>query len=246
METVVFEAGSAPRPAADEPERARAGTRLLDVAAEWLLATVALRGAGELTDPVALRSRALELKSRFEQDARSAGIGQVDIDSATYSLVGFLDESVLRSRGAARDAWASRSLQLELYGQHIAGEEFFNRLDQLRKQRENRIQALEVAYACLTFGFIGRYGLSGPEKLQSLIGEVARDITAVRGEAHGPLGPHAQRREERVEAVGEQVPLWLSLAVFIPALILVWLIIFLIANGAAAGAARAISQLLAR
>jgi type VI secretion system protein ImpK len=245
METVVFEAG-APGAASPSSRTGQGGGRLVDIATDWLLGIVALRGAAELGDPAGLRARVLELKSQLEQRARALGINAADVDSAVFSLVALTDESVLRSRGATRDAWASRSLQLELYGQHVAGEEFFTRLDQLRRQREARIEALEVAYACLSFGFLGRYGLSGPEKVQALIAEVQGDIAAVRGSAADRLAPHAQRRDERLERVGEQVPIWLSLAVFLPAMLLVWLVIFLVANGSAASAARTIGQLIAR
>ena len=219
-------------------------TRLVDLAADWLAMIVAVRHATTSADPQAVRGRALEHKSRLEARARDAGFSASDIEAATYGLVGFLDESVLRTPGPARDAWVSRSLQMELYGTNIAGEEFFIRLERLRKERETRIEALEVYYCCLAFGFMGRYGLSGPERLAALLSEVEGDIAAVRGGGRGSLAPHATRRETGAGAVTGGMPLWLVLAVFVPALALVWVVIRMVAFLHAGSAADAIRKLM--
>lgn len=239
LETLAFDVG--PRRAAAPPPKAR----LVDLAADWLGLIVALKGAQGLADPAGLRAQALEHKSRFEQAAREKSFAAADTEAATYALVAFLDETVLNAAGAAREAWISRPLQLELFGSNVAGEEFYARLDLLRRERESRIEALEVYYCCLAFGFGGRLRLGSPEKLQALIGEVGRDVTAVRGAGAGPLAPHAARGEELAGAVAAGVPAWLSLVVFVPAILLTFLLVKLFAHLGAAGAARAIRDLLA-
>jgi type VI secretion system protein ImpK len=226
--------------AAAEPAR----TRLLDLASEWLLLILTLRRATELSDPAALRAQILDQKGRLEQAAREHGTSAADLESAVFALVAFTDESVLRAKGAARDAWIARPLQLELFGQNIAGEEFFTRLERLRRERQHRSEALEVSFACLAFGFLGKYGLSGPEKIQALLAEVEADIAAVRGTTRPALAPHAVRRDALEETAGGGIPVWLSIAVFVPALILVWIILGLIANLHAARAAAELRRLL--
>jgi type VI secretion system protein ImpK len=248
LETVVME----PSPAR---ARARAGasreapepsaaTRLVDLAADWLAMIVAVRHATSPPDPQALRSRAMEHKGRLEARAKDAGFSASDVDAAVYALVAFLDESVLRTPGPARDAWIARPLQMELFGSNVAGEEFFTRLERLRRERETRIEALEVCYCCLAFGFVGRYGLSGPEKLSALLAEVEGDVAAVRGSGRGALAPHATRRESGVAAATGGLPMWLLLAVFLPAVALIWIVIRLLSFLHAGGAADAIKKLM--
>jgi hypothetical protein len=99
----------------------------------------------------------MELKSRFERDAGAHGFSAADVEDAMFAMVALLDQTILSQRGPARDAWIARPLQLELYGRQLAGEEFFERLDKLRQEREARIEALEVYGCCLGFGF-GRCG----------------------------------------------------------------------------------------
>jgi len=194
--------------------------RLVDLCADWVGLIVGLRSSGEIGDPAGLRARALELKSKLERNAGDAGFEAADVEAAVYALVAFLDETVLNSAGAAREVWISRPLQLELFGQNVAGEEFFDRLERLRRERESRIEALEVYLVCLALGFGGKFKLSGPERLHALVAEVARDVAAVRGPRKGSLAPHAIRREELTEVVAGGVPVWLSLAVFVPAILL--------------------------
>jgi type VI secretion system protein ImpK len=248
LETVVLEPtpsrGRARATSSTRETAEPSSARLVDLAADWLAMIVAVRHATSSPDPQAVRSRALEHKGRLEARARDAGFSASDIEAAVYGLVAFLDESVLRTPGPGRDAWMQRSLQMELYGSNIAGEEFFTRLERLRKERETRIEALEVYYCVLAFGFMGRYGLSGPEKLASLLAEVESDIGAVRGGGRGALAPHATRRETGAAAVTGGLPLWLVLVVFVPALALVWIVIRMVAFLHAGGAADAIRKLM--
>lgn len=226
------------------PAAAAPQTRLLDLASEWLLLILTLRGASELNDPAGLRAQLKEQKARFEQAARENGMSAADVESAGYALVVFTDESVLRSKGAARDAWITNPWQLELYGTNVGGEEFFTRLERLRRERQHRIEALEVSYACLAFGFLGKYGLSGPEKVQALLAEVESDIAAVRGTTRPALAPNAVRRDPLEEGTVSGIPVWLSVAVFVPALLLVWIILGLIANLHAGRVAGELKRLL--
>jgi len=219
--------------------------RLVDLCSDWLSLVVALRHAPDPNlDANVIRNRALELKARLEQDGARSGINAVDVEMAAFALVAFLDETAIRAGGALRDRWFQRPMQLELYGTNRAGEEFFVRLDGLRRDRQNRIEALEVYACCLAFGFLGQYGLAGPEKIQSLLGEVDKDIAAVRGTGRTPLAPHASRPDDAGGQITGKFPIWLALAVFVPALVLSWLLVKLIAVLGASSAVRAIRALL--
>lgn len=219
--------------------------RLVDLCSDWLSMVVALRHAPDPNlDANVIRNRALELKARLEQEGTRSGINAVDVEMASFALIAFLDETAIRAGGALRDQWFQRPMQLELYGTNRAGEEFFQRLDGLRRDRQNRIEALEVYACCLAFGFLGQYGLAGPEKIKSLLTEVDNDIAAVRGTGRRPLAPHASRPDDAAGETTGKFPIWLALAVFVPAVVLSWLLVKLLAVVGANGAARAIHTLL--
>lgn len=221
------------------------GARLVDLCSDWLSMVVALRQAPSPDlDAGLIRSRSLELKSRLEQDGSRSSVNPVDVEAASFALVAFLDESAIRAGGALRDAWFQRPLQLELYGTNRAGEEFFTRLDGLRRDREARIAALEVYACCLAFGFQGQLGMAGPERVKAVLTEVDNDIAAVRGTGRRPLAPHAARPDDETGTIAGKFPIWLALAVFVPALVLSWLLIKLFAVLGANGTRNAIARLL--
>ncbi len=249
-ETVVIEAQPRRRAASSSaPTRVagvRARARLVDLASDWLSTVLALAQVPELPDAAALRARALELKSRFEREAGEQGFTAADTQDAVFAMVAFLDETVLNNRGAAREAWISRPLQLELYGRQLAGEEFFERLETLRSEREARIEALEVYCCCLAFGFAGRMRLGAPEALAHLLDEVQRDVAAVRGDGRLPLAPNAGRRAERAAEETRGLPWWIPVIAFPPAAAILFLLVWLFAVIGAGHAASAIRGLAAR
>lgn len=246
LETIVLSTFGRREPPAEARGSGSSRPHLVDLCAEWLALVQVVRSAGTIPDAAGLRARALELKSKLEREASAAGLGAVDVEAAVYALVAFLDEIVLNSAGAAREVWVSRPLQLELFGQNVAGEEFFDRLERMRREREPRIEALEVYFTCLALGFGGKFKGSGPERLQALVAEVARDVAAVRGARKAQLAPHAMAGDELTKAVAQGVPLWLSLAVFVPAMLLTYLAVHLWGRFQAHRAADTIHGLLGR
>lgn len=237
LETVIMQPGRALQ-AGRSRRSGAAELRLVDLAAEWLATISALRSARELSNAEMLRERMLELKARFEQRARQAGIPAADIESASFAIVAFLDETVISKPGGARTAWAVKPLADEFTRVGDAGEVFHKRLDQLRSER--RVQVLEVCYCCLAFGFDG--GLE-PGKLAPLIKELERTIASLRGTGQSPLAPHSSRPDDLGTGTGGKVPVWLSLAVFFPATMLAWLVIALLAHQGARSVAHQIQAL---
>ena len=231
--------------ASRKPGRSGAAGRvaLVELCSDFLGLVVAVRHAGASADPAALRGRALDLRREIEDRGREAGFPATDIEAANFALVALLDETVLRTRGAAHDAWLMKPLQLELYGQTVAGEEFFDRLEALRRERSTRIEALEVFFVCLALGFGGRYNLAGPEKLAEVLDEVGRDIAAVRGPAPRVLSPHLETGEEFADTMGSGVPVWLASLLFVLATATIWIVIKLLALHGAGTTADVIGSL---
>ena len=66
----------------------------------------------------------------------------------------FIDERILKSNWLGRAEWMKNPLQLELFGEYTAGENFFTRMRALLNRREWSA-SLEVYYLCLGLGFHG-------------------------------------------------------------------------------------------
>ncbi len=130
------------------------------------------------------------------------------VHDAKYAFCALLDEMVLSSRLPIRDEWERSPLQLRLFGEHLAGEGFFNRLDALREVPAKNIEVLEIFHTCLLLDFQGKYLLEGTEKLNYLIARLGQEIAALRG-AHKAFAPNAKLPLKFNEYVRHELPLWL-------------------------------------
>lgn len=104
----------------------------------------------------------------FEKNAKKLRVSAEDIHCAKYAYCALVDEIVLPSHFNIRDEWERLPLQLAFFGDQLAGENFFIKLEELRHKGAGHIQALEVFHLCLLLGFQGKYILEGPEKLNYL------------------------------------------------------------------------------
>ncbi|HLJ86705.1 MAG TPA: DotU family type IV/VI secretion system protein [Candidatus Angelobacter sp.] len=126
------------------------------------------------------------------QEAISRGYAPEDVKIAAFAVVAFLDESILNSRNPVFAKWSGQSLQEELSGKHLAGEEFFEYVQRLLDRRDSPEVAdlLEVFHLCLLLGYRGRYGLGGGGELHGMMAAIQDKITRIRG-GGGPLSPYA-------------------------------------------------------
>lgn len=167
--------------------------------AEVLVLAVQFPTSPALPPPAELRQRIMTALDAMVGRCRSSGIPEPDIAETRYALVAFLDEQLLKSNWAGRTEWMSQPLQLALYGEFNAGENFFVRLRALLQQG-NRALALQGYYLCLALGFRGAYGMSGdPNALQSFM-DAARQQLAQALPPTTKFGPHAEPRD-RARAV---------------------------------------------
>ncbi len=165
--------------------RARRMVNLALVFQEVLTAIVRLRSNREsVTDADAFRLHLSGALRTAAQEARDkAAYSTEDIKTATFAIVGFLDETVLGTHSPVFSEWPGKPLQEELFGTHTAGEVFFQNLDSLMARNDSHDLAdlLEVHYLCLLLGFRGRYsGRSGGD-VQSVMNAVAEKIRRIRG-----------------------------------------------------------------
>ena len=148
------------------------------------------------------------LLEKVERGAHKLGIAAEDVYSAKYAFCAAVDEAILSQPGAAlREAWERNPLQLRLFGENLAGEHFFDRLDQLRAQGAPRLPSLEVYHYCLLLGLEGKYRIEGPEKLGYLSARLGDEITFLKGRKVG-FAPHWMPPDRVTHALRRIVPLW--------------------------------------
>ncbi|HEY2852649.1 MAG TPA: DotU family type IV/VI secretion system protein [Gemmatimonadaceae bacterium] len=142
-------------------------------------------------DAESFRTGIKQVLAAADQEARQAGYGADDVRLALFAVIAFLDETVLNSRQAMFADWPRRPLQEEVFGVHMAGELFFQYLQQLlgRPDSEDLADILEVYELCLLLGFKGRYSASRGTELQLISTQISEKIERVHG-GIGELSPH--------------------------------------------------------
>jgi len=142
-----------------------------------------------------------------ERNAIKLGIAAEDVYAAKYAFCAAVDEAILSQPSPLREEWERSPLQLRLFGEHLAGEHFFDRLEQLRAQGAPRLPSLEVYHYCLLLGFEGKYRIEGPEKLGYLTARLGDEIVYLKGRRVG-FAPHWAPPDRIVHALRRVVPLW--------------------------------------
>lgn len=152
----------------------------------------------------------------FEREAKLQRFDPEDIHDAKYAFSALIDETVLSSAISIRAEWARQPLQLTLFGDQLAGEHFFERLEHARNGAGRRLAALEVFYMCLLLGFKGKYLLEGSEKLNYLSAQLGDQITHIKAR-HTSFAPHWRAPDNIVHTLRRKLPMWALLSTVIVA-----------------------------
>ena len=83
------------------------------------------------SDAATLAARFDDALKEFESNAARANVPLANIRLAKYALVAFIDQKVLTSELALKDAWLEKPLQMTYFDDFNAGEEFYVKLDQI-------------------------------------------------------------------------------------------------------------------
>ena len=138
----------------------------------------------------AFRANAKDLIRMATQEAAGRGYANDDVKVAAFAVVAFLDESVLTSKSPVFSTWSRMPLQEELFGEHMAGETFFQYVQLLLSRRDSveTVDVLELYYLCMLLGYRGRYGSSGDGELRAIMESIKGKTNRVRG-GNLPLSP---------------------------------------------------------
>ncbi|MCC2955219.1 type IVB secretion system protein IcmH/DotU [Massilia sp. IC2-477] len=190
--------------------------RLVDIMYEGFYALFLLKNGCGPQDKVAFSDNMTGFLADVDRNAKALGISAEDVTAAKYAFCSAVDEIILRSTFEVREAWETRPLQLRVFGDQLAGEHFFHRLEDLRAKGQMHVEALEVFHMCLLLGFQGRYALDGRDKLDYLVARLGDEIARMRGRTRG-FAPHADRPDQVVNRLQSDLSLWVLGAVFMVA-----------------------------
>jgi type VI secretion system protein ImpK len=162
---------------------------LIDEYAEGFQLVQMIRGGHTPLDRKRLVTEVGALVATARKRGLMEGLDPQSVEDAGYAFVAALDEAVLASACAFRAEWESEPLQVTLFGDHLAGEHFFDRLEHLRERGKGQLAVVEVFHRCLTLGFRGRYHMEGDDKLRYLMTGLAEEIARGRQDTDA-LAPH--------------------------------------------------------
>ena len=180
---------------------------LADLCGDLLAFALQLKRSSDPGDAEAMRLKIDEQFRALETKARQSDVPQEDVQQGKYALCAFIDEMILTSSWGLKDSWADKPLQLAYFNDFSAGEEFYNKVDQLRGAKRNSV--LEVYYLCLALGFRGKYvDLQGMEKKKVLMDTMLREMRgAAPAPAAGGLSPSWQP-PDALPGIVKNFPAW--------------------------------------
>lgn len=134
-------------------------------------------------EPASSQGTLTVLLQRGDMPAPSqSSVNAPGMDKAKYALMAYIDEVILTSNLPFRDVWAEAPLQLRYFNDFGAGEQFFVKLNELRKSQEvGAADALEIYFLCLAMGFKGKFATPAhAEQLRLITEKVASEVLKAR------------------------------------------------------------------
>lgn len=195
-----------------EPVHRREAETLADLLYEGFYLSYLLRNGWVPSTASSFVDRVIRFLDDFERRATRNDFAAADIYDAKYAFCATIDEAVLSAPSAIRDEWERQPLQLTLFGDQLAGEHFFDKLEEARQGGHNRLPALEVFHLCLLLGFKGKYLLEGPEKLAYFTRQLGEQIAHLKG-TRAAFAPHWQAPDKIAHRLRRNFPAWALAAV---------------------------------
>ena len=170
------------------------------------------RAAVAALDIPELRRQALEDMRAFEEHARAAGVPHDIVLIARYVLCATVDEAVMSTPRGSQSEWAQHPLLVALHREAWGGEKFFETLDRISRDPARFIDLMELQYACLALGFMGKYHMldRGHDRLAEVRAGLYRAIRSHRGKSPTDLSLRWRGLEHRRNPLMRFVPWWVA------------------------------------
>ncbi len=168
--------------------------------------------AGIVAPSNELRPQVAALLLDFEKRAERYRFNHKIVQVSKFALASFVDETVLTNNFPLRDEWEKNPLQLEYFGEQLAGNKFFDKLQAMLKQIETTQDAVEIYYVCMLLGFKGRYGVYEQEKLLAIMQTTANALVKVGKIKPVELSPHWLADDQPAPPEKRGMPVWAKIS----------------------------------
>jgi len=169
------------------------------------------------------REKILDLLNRFEHQAQKLHFTPEDIKNSKYAYCALLDETIAIQSNEnffdLQNKWLLNPLQLTLFGSQLAGNRFFESLEELRSKGKVNLASLEVFHYCLLLGYQGKYRLESIESLNHLVARVGDEIDYLKGKKSA-FSPFSTIPDKIKNVLHSDLPfVWIFLCLIIFALL---------------------------
>jgi type VI secretion system protein ImpK len=188
--------------------------------------------AGIVTPSNDLRPKVAAMLEEFEKRAERYRINHKIVQVSKFALAAFVDETVLTNNFPLRDQWEKNALQLELFGEQLAGNKFFEKLDAMLKQIDATKDAVEIYYMCMLLGFKGRYAVYDQEKLLATMQETANALVKAGKIVPVELAPNWLSNDQPKPPAKRGMPVWAKIGALggLGLAVIVYMIMFLMSS----------------
>jgi type VI secretion system protein ImpK len=179
-----------------------------------------------------LRPKIASLLTEFEKRAERYRFSPKIVQVSKFALAAFVDETVLTNNFPLRDEWEKYPLQLEYFGEQLAGDKFFDKLEAMLKQIDVTQDAVEVYYVCMLLGFKGRYAVYEKEKLLATMQQTANALVKVGKIRAVELSPNWFANDQPEPPKERKIPTWVKISAFagLGLAVIVYLVMYLLSS----------------
>ncbi len=189
--------------------RARSNSDLVSLSAPVLQLVLKLK-AEIMTPSAELRPSFERMLEELEQRGKTLRYGEQQVQAVKFALVAFVDETMLTAKFPRREDWEKYPLQLKLFGEHLAGNKFFDRLEELLKQGNSELDVVEVYYLCLLLGYKGKYKFFLEVPLKGVIENVAEHLRRAGRLREGELSQRWKATDQPELPQQTGLPRWIK------------------------------------
>lgn len=185
--------------------------------------------AGIVTPSNDLRPKIAGMLEDFEKRAERYRFNHKIVQVSKFALASFVDETVLTNNFPLKNEWERNPLQFEYFGEQLAGNKFFDKLEAMLKQIEVTADAVEVYYFCMLLGFKGRYAIYEQDRLLQTMQQTANALVKVGKIKPVELSPHWLANDQPAPPEKKGMPMWAKIGAFsgIGLGVIVYFILFL-------------------
>jgi type VI secretion system protein ImpK len=168
--------------------------------------------AGIVAPSNELRPKIAGMLLDFEKRAERYRFNHKIVQVSKFALASFVDETVLTNDFPLKIEWEKNPLQLEYFGEQLAGNKFFEKLSAMLKQIEVTQDAVEVYYFCMLLGFRGRYAIYEQDKFLAIMQTTANALVKVGKINPVELSPHWLATDQPKPPEKRGMPVWAKLS----------------------------------